>query len=115
MDEVLEELNETPGVQGSLIVGMDGLVIVSAGETEPDPDFLGAETAELFKVAEAGMTEKFERGAVGMLSLEGENGHIFLKGINEVTYLMVLTNNDVNLGLVRYDINKASARLKEQL
>lgn len=115
MDEVLEELNETPGVQGSLIIGKDGLVIANAGDTEPDPDFLGAETAELFQNAEARMGDKFERGTLGMLSLEADNGHMFLKGINEVTYLLVLTQHEINLGLVRHDIKRASARLLEHL
>lgn len=115
MDEVLEILNQTPGVQGSLIVGKDGLLITSLGEAAPDPDFLGAETAELLQSAESGMRDKFERGELGMLSLEAKDGHIFLKSINDVTYLMVLTGTDVSLGMVRYGINKASKSLAEQL
>jgi predicted regulator of Ras-like GTPase activity (Roadblock/LC7/MglB family) len=115
MEDVLERINQTPGVQASLIVGKDGLLITSLGDAEPDPDFLGAETAELLQSAEAGMQDKFEKGELGMMSLEAENGHIFLKSINEVTYLMVLTNTDVSLGMVRYTINNASKTLKEQL
>ena len=112
MEDVLEKINQTPGVEASLIVGKDGLLITSLGDAEPDPDFLGAETAELLQAA---MQEKFEKGELGMMSLEAENGHIFLKSINEVTYLMVLTNTDVSLGMVRYTINNASKTLKEQL
>lgn len=115
MDEILKELNTTPGIQGSLIVGKDGLVIASSGDAEPDPDFLGAETAELFQNAEAGMTEKFERGALGLMSLEAENGSIFLRSINEVTYLMVLARSDATVGQVRFGIGRASRKLKEQL
>ncbi|MCA9775201.1 MAG: roadblock/LC7 domain-containing protein [Candidatus Eremiobacteraeota bacterium] len=115
MEDVLEKINQTPGVEASLIVGKDGLLITSLGDAEPDPDFLGAETAELLQAAEAGMQDKFEKGELGMMSLEAENGHIFLKSINEVTYLMVLTNTDVSLGMVRYTINNASKTLKEQL
>ena len=115
MEDVLERINQTPGVEASLIVGKDGLLITSLGDAEPDPDFLGAETVELLQAAEAGMQEKFEKGELGMMSLEAENGHIFLKSINEVTYLMVLTNTDVSLGMVRYTINNASKTLKEQL
>lgn len=115
MEDILEELNSCPGVQGSLIVGKDGLVITSFGDAEPDPDFLGAETAELFQNAEAGMSEKFEKGSLGLMSLEGENGNIFLKSINEVTYLMVLTRTDATVGMVRHGINGAASKLKEQL
>ena len=115
MDEVLEELNLTPGVQGSLIVGKDGLVITSSGNAEPDPDFLGAETAEIFQNVEAGMSEKFERGMVNLISLEGQSGSIFLKSINEVTYLMVLAEDSAGVGMVRHSIEMASGKLKEQL
>ncbi|HIB69360.1 MAG TPA: hypothetical protein EYO33_30825 [Phycisphaerales bacterium] len=115
MEDVLEMINRTPGVEASLIVGKDGLLITSLGEAQPDPDFLGAETAELLQNADAGMQEKFEKGELGMMSLEAENGHIFLKSINEVTYLMVLTGTDVSLGMVRYAIDSASKTLKEQL
>lgn len=115
MEDVLEEINRTPGVEASLIVGKDGLLITSVGDAQPDPDFLGAETAELLQNADLGMQEKFEKGELGMMSLEAENGHIFLKSINEVTYLMVLTGIDISLGMVRYAIDKASESLKEQL
>ena len=115
MEDVLEMINRTPGVEASLIVGKDGLLITSLGDAQPDPDFLGAETAELLQNADAGMQEKFEKGELGMMSLEAENGHIFLKSINEVTYLMVLTGTDVSLGMVRYAIDSAAKTLKEQL
>ncbi len=115
MDDVLEDLNRTPGVEASLIVGKDGLLITSMGEANPDPDFLGAETAELLQVAEAGLRDKFEKGELSMMSLEAQDGNIFMKSINEVTYLLVLTNQDVTLGMIRYGIDKASKALKDQL
>lgn len=115
MDEVLETLNNIPGVEASLIVGKDGLLITALGETHPDPDFLGAETAELLQSAESGMRDKFEKGELSMVTLEADNGYIFLRSINEVTYLMVLTGHDVSLGMVRYGLTNASQSLKEQL
>lgn len=115
MDEVLEMINRTPGVEASLIVGKDGLLITSLGDAQPDPDFLGAETAELLQTAEAGMRDKFEKGELGMMSLEADNGFIFLKSINEVTYLMVVTGIDISLGMVRYSIEAGSKALREQL
>lgn len=115
MEDILEVLNQTPGVQGSLIVGKDGLVIASAGSTEQDPDFLGATTAEIYSSVESGMNERFERGELDMLCMEANGGNLFFKNINEVTYLLVLTSQDINLGLVRYDIRRASQALQEQL
>ena len=34
MENVLEELLDLPGAQGAFVVGKDGLVIASAGETD---------------------------------------------------------------------------------
>lgn len=115
MDEVLEAINNIPGVEASLIVGKDGLLITALGDAKPDPDFLGAETAELLANAEIGMKEKFDKGELGMVTLEAENGFIFLRSINDVTYLMVLTGLDVSLGMLRYGLAKAGKALKEQL
>ena len=115
MDEVLEAINNIPGVEASLIVGKDGLLITALGDAKPDPDFLGAETAELRANAEIGMKEKFDKGELGMVTLEAENGFIFLRSINDVTYLMVLTGLDVSLGMLRYGLAKAGKALKEQL
>ncbi|MEW6283140.1 MAG: roadblock/LC7 domain-containing protein [Candidatus Eremiobacterota bacterium] len=115
MEDILEGLNQTPGVQGSLIVGKDGLVIASSGDMAQDPDFLGATTAEIFSAAESGVMERFERGELELLSLEATGGHLFFKNINEVTYLLVLTREDVNLGLIRFDIRRAAQQLQEQL
>lgn len=115
MDEVLETLNAIPGVEASLIVGKDGLLITALGDARPDPDFLGAETAELLQNAEAGMRDKFDKGELGMLTLEAENGYIFLRSINEVTYLMLLTGNDISLGMVRYGLSQAGKALRDQL
>ena len=115
MDEVLETINRIPGVEASLIVGKDGLLITALGDARPDPDFLGAETAELLQSAEAGMRDKFDKGELGMVTLEAENGYIFLCSINKVTYLMGLTGMDISLGMVRYGLAKAGKALKDQL
>lgn len=115
MEEVLENLNRIPGVEASLIVGKDGLLISALGDARPDPDFLGAETAEFLQNAELSVREKFDRGELGMVTLEADNGHIFLRSINEVTYLMVLAQADVSFGMVRYGLAEAGKALKEQL
>lgn len=115
MEDILESLNQLPGVQASMIVDRDGLVILSSGRAQPDPDFVGATAAEYFVSLDTGMAEKLSMGQLDTASLEGTQGNLFLKGINEATCLVVLTRSKVNLGLVRYEIKHASERLREQL
>lgn len=109
MDEILEELLGTPGVQGSVIVDRDGLVISTAGDLD-QPDALGAEFAEMYK-----SLENDNRGALRLISLEAANGNYFMSNINDVTFLLVQTAEQVNMGRLRYDIRHASGRLKEEL
>ena len=109
MDEILEELLTTPGVQGTVIVDRDGLLISSAGAVE-SPDALGAEFAEVFK-----SLENDSRGTLSLISLEATSGNIFMSNINDVTFLVVQTGEQVNLGRIRYDIRHASGRLKDEL
>jgi predicted regulator of Ras-like GTPase activity (Roadblock/LC7/MglB family) len=109
MDEILEELLSTPGIQGSVIVDRDGLVISTAGELE-SPDALGAEFAEVYK-----SLENDNRGALKLISLEAANGNYFMSNINDVTFLVVQTGEQINLGRIRYDIGHASGRLKDEL
>ncbi len=111
----LEELNTQPGVQATVCVGKDGLLITALGDAQPDPDFLGAETAELLQSAELTMRDKLDRGELKTVSFEAENGYVFLRSINEVTYLMLLTGEDISLGMIRYSLEKAGRNLKDQL
>ena len=45
MEEILRELTKIPGVLGGAIIGKDGLLIVSEGDLDVDPDFLAASSA----------------------------------------------------------------------
>ena len=109
MDDILEELVATPGVSGSVIVDRDGLVISSAGAID-DPGALGAEFAEVFKSLESD-----GRGTLNLVSLEASQGNVFMSNINDVTFLIVQTGEQINLGRVRYDVRHASGRLKDEL
>lgn len=115
MEEILEALNRTPGVLGSLVVGRDGLVIAAAGSAEPDPDRLGATTAEYFNTIEAGLTADLKGGNLDLVTLEASDRLLLLKGINDVTFLVVTAEASANLGLVRYETRAASRDLQEQL
>ncbi len=116
METILEDLNRNPAIEGALVVGaQDGLVIAAAGDTEPDPDFLAAESMEMYLNAATGLEEKYNRGQLELLTLEGERGRMFIKTITPEFFLLVLANKDTNLGLIRLDIDQAGEALKEEL
>ncbi len=115
MEQVLEELCRVGGIEGCIIVGKDGLVITQSGKVLPELDFLGASMADLFTNLESLLGEKFAQGDLDMVTLEAKKGKIFLRTINEVTFLVVFAQTKVNLGLLRGEIRIACERLKDLL
>lgn len=116
MRDILEGLNQTAGVQGCLIVGRDGLVIDNAGDVSNIPmDLLGATSTEFFSTAESLLGERLEQGSVDILHVESDRGKFVMMGINDQSFLVVMTRPKVNLGLVRWEVRSAAERLKEAL
>lgn len=115
MDEILDALTQTPGIQGAVIVGRDGLVIASAGKTGEDADLVGATGAEMFTNAESASADRLGRGAVGSLTMEAAGGCLLARPIDEVTVLLVLTEEKINLGLVRFETRRAAEKLRDSL
>ena len=115
MENILEEINQTPGVLGSMIVGKDGLVIANIWNQDIDLDMVGADSADILNTVESIIEEKFVFGATELLSLEAENAKLFFKNIDEVTFLAVSATPKCNLGLLRAEINAAASKLEEEL
>ena len=112
MREILEKLNKTSGVIGSLIVGRDGLVIESVVPAGINADLVGAIVAGIFTSAESSM-EELHQGDLQMVMVEGNLGKLIL--CNAGAILVVLLGDNVNLGLIRLDVNESVDRLKEIL
>lgn len=112
MEEILEELNQVSGVLGSIIVGKDGLVITSNVHSDIDADFYGAMVAGVYTAAE-GSIEKLFQGELDMVMVEGGQKKLFLTNVGAV--LVVVTEEHVNMGLLRLEIKNASEKLKKLL
>ncbi len=115
MEEILENLTQVNGIQGTLIVGKDGLVIAYSGDIKTDPDFLGATIADFFTTAENITEEKFAMGSLDKLSFETNSSKFFLNNINNDTFLVIITEEQVNIGLIRLEMKAAAESLKEVL
>ena len=112
MKEILEKLNQTSGVIGSLIVGRDGLVIESVVPAGINADLVGAIVAGIFTSAESSM-EELHQGDLVMVMVEGKQGKLVL--CNSGAILVVLVGEDVNLGMIRLDVKDSVEKLKELL
>jgi uncharacterized protein len=115
MEEILEQLNAIHGIIGSVIIGKDGLVIASRWDKEIDPDMVGVHTADLLNLTESIMTDKLDFGITEMITIEAENARLFLKIIDELTFLVIATTLKANLGLMRIEIKSATQKLRDRL
>ncbi|MBM3461813.1 MAG: hypothetical protein FJX76_06900 [Armatimonadetes bacterium] len=116
MDEILETLSNTAGIDASLLVGKDGLVITQAGRTDDfEVDAVAATASEMYNSAEQMMSEKSNGGAVETLVFEAARGRYLLNAVNDEVFLMVLAGKKANLGLVRWETKESAARLKDVL
>jgi predicted regulator of Ras-like GTPase activity (Roadblock/LC7/MglB family) len=70
-------IDRAPGVAGSLIVGYDGLVIMSTLPPELDADYLGAQATSLF-AGNGVQSQKMKRGELQRLLLESAEGSMLM-------------------------------------
>ncbi|HEY3997264.1 MAG TPA: roadblock/LC7 domain-containing protein [Candidatus Xenobia bacterium] len=114
MEEILEGLTQTSGVQASMIVTKDGLVVAHSGDVGAlDADSLGASSSEFFATAESMLGERLAQGPVEIIHVESSHGKFVMSGINESSFLLVIARSKVNLGLIRWEVKAAAERLKE--
>lgn len=89
---VLEAVDRTPGVLGSLLVGHDGLIITTTLPPEMECDYLGAQASSLFAETN-GQSRKMRRGDLRRMTLETANGVMLLMAA-DMGILVVVSQDD---------------------
>ena len=115
MDAILQSLSGTPGVEASMLVSKEGLVIEQAGRLDDmDIDLLAATASEMYTSAESA-GERFNKGGIENLTIEANGAKILLSAVNSDVFLLVLTRKKINLGLVRWEVQSSAEKLKGEL
>ncbi|HWR83654.1 MAG TPA: roadblock/LC7 domain-containing protein [Candidatus Deferrimicrobium sp.] len=109
MYELLSELNKTSGITGSMVVGNDGIVIASDLAAELESDAVGALAASITTNIQKSL-DRLQTRPLRQVTIEAEDGKLFFAHAN-VGLLVVTTERDVNIGLVRLEIRNAVSRL----
>lgn len=112
MKEVLELLNKTKGVLGSLIVGPDGMIVISDLPTEFDDDFVGALVATVVDTAIKAISG-LKNDNLKYITIEGDN-YIVMITATKIGYLTVISKVSTNLGLIRVELKRAKAKINEK-
>ncbi len=110
MHEVLNELNKVAGVTGSMLVGKDGIVIAANLDTTFESETVGALAASISSNIQKSL-ERLKISPLSQVTIEAENAKLFFTEAT-IGILVVTTETDVNIGLIRLEIKHAVNKLK---
>ena len=110
MYQVLNELNKTTGITGSMVVGNDGIVIAADLAAGLDGDAVGALAASITSNIQKSL-DRLQTRPLNQVTIEAEDAKLFFTHA-DMGLLVVTTEKDVNIGLVRLEIKNAIGKLK---
>ncbi|MBI5266623.1 MAG: roadblock/LC7 domain-containing protein [candidate division Zixibacteria bacterium] len=110
MYQVLDELNKTSGVTGSMVVGNDGIVIASDLSATFDQETVGALAASITSNISKSL-DRLHTSNLRQVTIEAENGKMFFTDAG-LGILVVTAEKECNIGLVRLEIKNAIGRLR---
>jgi len=110
MYQVLNDLNKTSGVTGSMVVGNDGIVIAADLEETYEAETVGALAASIQANIQKSL-ERLDSSALRQVTIEAHDGKLFFVDAG-MGILVVTTEKEVNIGLIRLEIKNALGKLK---
>lgn len=112
MYQILEELNKTSGISGSVLVGNDGIIIAADLDTRFQDEAVGAMAASIISTVQKSL-DKLKSTPLKQMTIEAEQGKLFLTDVG-FGILVVTAEPDVNIGLIRLEIKNAALKIKER-
>ncbi|MEE9441205.1 MAG: roadblock/LC7 domain-containing protein [candidate division Zixibacteria bacterium] len=112
MYQILEGLNKTSGIIGSMVVGNDGIVIAADLNTQIEEDAIGALAASVISNVQKSL-DRLQSPPLKQVTVEADNAKLFFSEV-EMGVLVVITEPEVNIGLVRLEIKNAISKLNNQ-
>jgi len=109
MHDVLNDLNKTSGITGSMVVGNDGIVIASDLDVSFEGDTVGALAASITANIQKSL-DRLKVIPLKQVTIEADEGKLFFSDAG-MGILVVTTARDVNVGLIRLEIKNAINRL----
>jgi predicted regulator of Ras-like GTPase activity (Roadblock/LC7/MglB family) len=110
MYQVLNELNKTPGITGSMVVGNDGMVIASDLETGFEGETVGALAASITSNIQKSL-DRLRTSPLNQVTIEADEAKLFFTDAG-IGILVVTAEKEVNIGLIRLEIKNAINRLR---
>jgi len=113
LTEILHELRKIGDIIGSSVISTDGLCIASdLGNI--DEETFAAMAAAMNGAAETALME-LQQGSLRQIIIEADRGKIVAITAGEKSFLIILANPELNLGLALLELGKASGKIAELL
>ena len=113
MYEILNRLNKIEGVNGSLLIGKDGIVVAADLGTETDENAVAAVGSQILSSLQ-GALNRMGMGDFRRFIITGSNGKVIMADASSVL-LILLLDLDTNIGLAGVEVRQAIAEIREKI
>jgi len=110
--KILDEVNKIRGVQGSLVMGKDGMVVASDISTEVKDNAVAAVASQVLGSLQ-GALRRMDLGSFSRFVVTGSEGRIAMLDAGNALLIALLEPN-VNMGLVGVELKRARDRVHER-
>ncbi|MFH0780555.1 MAG: response regulator [Pseudomonadota bacterium] len=112
IQKILAEFTNIEGVHTACLVGRDGFLLDSLARAGIDSEMIGAIASSGFGSAES-MGTQLGQGDLRMTMFEFANGPVMFAPVGEEAFLVIVADQETNLGWIRISIKKNAKRIKE--
>ncbi len=112
IQKILAEFTNIDGVHTACLVGRDGFLLDSIARTGIDAEMIGAIASSGFGSAES-MGNQLGQGDLTMTMLEYNEGPVMFSPVGSEAFLVIVADQDTNLGWIRIAIKKNSAKIEQ--
>lgn len=109
---ILAEFTNIEGVHTACLVGRDGFLLDSLARPGIDAEMVAAIASSGLGSAES-LGKQLGQGYLRMTMFEFENGPVMFAPVGENAFLVIVADQETNLGWIRISIKKYSAKIQE--
>jgi predicted regulator of Ras-like GTPase activity (Roadblock/LC7/MglB family) len=117
-EQLVERLRElqrnTPDVEASALVSVDGLTIASALPSGVEEDRVSAMSAAMLSLGER-IAGELGRGGLDQVYVKGAGGYVLLAAVGTEAVLTVMARSTAKLGLIFLEMRRAAEDLERLL
>ncbi len=114
LEKILKDLKAIGDIEATAIVSRDGLLIAADIPQNVNAEAFAAMTATMLGAAETASSE-LGKGIPERVIVECKEGKIIACGAGAKALLVLMTNPRASLGLVLFEMEKASEKIKDLL